>query len=144
MDNQTDERVVATRQLWAARGFVILYFALNVDLIVRFLVLKQDPKQWMDIGLIWMATTLYVSLGMSRSGVNLSPKTMPKTNIMMVTIIGLEIPALLWLMGMVHSWTQFLLYGAMAACSAFAMQVFQRRLHRRWERKTLGQEAGEE
>ncbi len=144
MNNITDERVVATRQRWHARGFLLLYFALNLDIIVRVLVLKQPPRQWMDIGLIWMATTLYVSLGMSRSGVDLYSKAKPKSNLMVLIILGLEIPALLWLMGSVHSWMQFALYGLLAAGSAYAMQIVLRLLHKRWEQKTLGQGTPEE
>lgn len=139
MNNQTDERIVATRQRWAARGFWILYLALSIDLIVRTLVLKQTPSQYLDIALIWMATMVYVSFGMVRSGVNLYPKKW--SNVMLVALIALQVPVVLWLTGQVNSWLQYLVYVVITAASASVTMLVFQRIFRRWERKTLGQDS---
>ena len=69
MSNDRDERTTGTADRWKARGMAILIMALSIDLLVRTLILKQEPRQWLDIFLIWVGTSLYVCIGMSASGV---------------------------------------------------------------------------
>ena len=64
-----DERTIATQQRWAARGMWMLSIALSIDVLVRVLILKQEPGQYLDISLICMAALLYASIGMTASGV---------------------------------------------------------------------------
>ena len=143
MSNHPDERVIATRQRWAARGLVILSIALSLDLIVRALILKQEPWQYLDIGLIWMATTGYVALGMAASGVELYEGKLSK-NWLVMLIIAVEVPVVLTLMGMVHTLAAFIAEVALAAAGAFVTLIILRGIYRVWERRTLGRGSREE
>ena len=143
MSNQPDERVVATQQRWGARGMLILTMALAIDLIVRIPILKQEPRQWLDISLIWMATSLYVFIGMTASGV--APYGGKWSHgLLVVLILTVEIPVLLMLMGGVHTLTDFIANMAIAAATAFVMVIIFRGIYARWERRTLGRGPREE
>jgi len=69
MSELRDERIVATAQRWGAWGLLMLWFLLITDLMVRTLIFKQEPRQWLDIAAIWMGTATFVSIGMAASGV---------------------------------------------------------------------------
>jgi len=143
MSNDRDERVIATRQRWAARGLLLVMVALSIDLIVRILVLKQEPRQYFDIGLIWTATMLYVSIGMTASGV--APYGGKWSQAWLaILIIAVQVPVGLTLMGMVHTWADFIADIFIAAASAFVMLIILRGIYGVWERRTLGRVPREE
>ncbi|MFC1508470.1 hypothetical protein ACFL60_02160 [Candidatus Omnitrophota bacterium] len=48
----TDERTRATWDRIAAKGFMILYFLLVIDVLFRIFYLKQTPGHYMDIVVI--------------------------------------------------------------------------------------------
>ena len=125
MRTNHDERIVATHQRWAARGFGILFIALAIDLIVRTLILKQDLWQYLDIGLIWMATILYVSIGM--------------TNTVVLTLIVL---------GRIHTRAEVIATVAFGliggGAGVFWALGILRGICARWERRTLGRVPREE
>ncbi|MBN1460155.1 MAG: hypothetical protein JXA57_11510 [Armatimonadetes bacterium] len=143
MSNVHDERVVATRQRWATHGFALLFVALPADLMVRIFVLKQDPRQWLDISVIWLATILYVGIGMTASGV--APyEGKWSTSWLAIVIIAVEVPVILALMGMVPTPAAFIAYMALAAASAFLVVILSRGVYSMWERRTLGRGPREE
>ena len=143
MSNHDDERTIATRHRWAARGMVILIFALATDGLVRALILKQDPRQYLDICLIWMATTLYVAIGMTASGVapyggKWSKAWLP------ILIIAVVCPVVLTLMGMVHTLADFITDMVGAVAGALVALIILRAIYSVWERVTLGRASREE
>jgi len=143
MSTDHDERVIATRQRWAARGMAILTMALSIDLIVRILILKQEPRQWLDIFLIWMGTSLYVFIGMTASGV--APYGGKWSNAwLLILILAVEIPVVLTWMGMVPTWAAFIANMVIAGAGAFLMLMISRGIYGVWERKTLGRGSREE
>lgn len=141
-----DERVAATAQRWGAIGGAFMAVALGVDMIVRVFVLRQDFHLWWDISLIWMVNLYLVSLGQIRSGVppvGAVGKWSWKTSGLMILILALEIPAILWLMGMVRSLNGYLGMALLAGGSGLVMLMVLRGIYRRWERRTLGPESGD-
>lgn len=143
MSNHYDERIVATQQRWAARGMWIFSIALSIDLMVRLLILKQDPRQCLDISLIWMATVLYVAYGMIASGVAPYGNKW-STGLLIVLIIAVEVPVVLAFMGMVHTLADLIGIIVGAAASAFVMLIILRGIYSRWEHVTLGRGSQEE
>lgn len=142
-----DERVAATQQRWAAISGMFMSVALGIDIMVRFYVLKQDARLWGDIGLIWMVNVFLVSRGQIRSGVppvGVVGKWSWKTPGLMVAGLALLIPAVLWLMGMIHSLKAYSGCVLVAGASGFVTLMIMRRDYRRWERRNLGPEAGED
>ncbi len=138
MSEALDERIVATQQRWAARGLLMLMIALAIDLLVRILILKQEPRQHLDISLIWMATILYVSIGMTASGVEPFGGERSKTWLV-ILIIAVVVPVVLTLGGTVHTLADFITVMVSAAAGAFLMLiVIMRRIYSVWERVTLG------
>ena len=137
MSNHSDERTIATAQRWAARGLWLLSMALSIDLVVRTLILKQQPRQYLDIGLIWMATTLYVAIGMTASGVAPFGGKWSKSWLV-ILIIAVEVPVVLTLMGMVHTLADFITEIVIAATGVFVMLLILRGIYGVWERRTLG------
>lgn len=136
-----DERVAATAQRWAARGGAFMSVALGIDVIVRVLVLRQDFRQCWDICLIWMANLFFVCIGMVRNGVRpagAGGRLSWKANGWAILIIALEIPAILWLIGGISSWREYVIYTALCAVVALIMQLIMRGIYGRWERRTLG------
>ena len=138
-----DERTIATQQRWAARGMVILIFALATDVLVRVLILKQAPRQYLDIWLIWMAATLYAAIGMTASGVAPYGGKWSKAWLPLL-IIAVECPVVLALMGMVHTLADFIADMAAAAAGAVVMLIILRGIYSVWERVTLGRAPREE
>lgn len=139
-----DERINAERQRWAARGGAFLSIALGIDLIVRVFVLRQDPRFYMDTALIWLVNLFIVTIGMIRCGVpavGVAGKLSWKTSGFLVVLIGLEIPALMWLMGDIHTLPQFLFQAALAGGAAAAMLLIMRAIYGKWERRALGQDS---
>ena len=138
-----DERTIATQQRWAARGMWMLSFALTIDVMVRVLILKQEPRQYLDISLIWMATMLYAAIGMTASGVapfggKWSKAWLP------ILIIAVECPVVLALMGMIHTLADLIAIIVSAAGGAFVMLLILRGIYSVWERVTLGRGPREE
>ncbi|MDH4178998.1 MAG: hypothetical protein OEV33_00690 [Armatimonadota bacterium] len=143
MSTNHDERIVATHQRWAARGMVMMIFALNIDLLVRLLILKQEPRQWLDIGLIWMGTSLYVCIGMTASGVQLYGGKWSKHWLVILTIVATN--AVVWtLMGMGHGLADLSGVIVGAATGVFLMLMILRGIYSVWERRTLGRGPREE
>ena len=143
MSTHHDERITATAHRWGARGMAILTMALSIDLIVRLLVLKQEPRQWLDIFLIWMGTSLYVFIGMTASGV--APYGGKWSQAwLVILIIAVQVPVVLTLMGMVHTLTDFIAHMVIAAASAFVMLIILRGIYGVWERRTIGRVPREE
>ena len=144
MSTHHDERTIATAQRWAARGMWILSIALAIDLLVRALILKQEPWQYLDIWLIWMATMLYASIGMTASGVAPFGGERSKTWLQ-VLIIAAVVPVVLALMGTVHTLADFITVMVCAAAGAFLMLIIiLRGIYGVWERVTLGRGPREE
>ncbi len=143
MSTQSDERTIATHQRWAARGMAILMIALSIDLIVRSLILKQDPRQYLDSGLIWMATMLYVSIGMAASGVQLYGVKSSKHWPVILIIVAVN-AVVLTLMGGLHGQADLIGVIASAAGGVFVMLIIFRVVYGVWERKTLGRGPREE
>jgi hypothetical protein len=143
MSNDRDERTTGTADRWAARGMAILTMALSIDLIVRILVLKQEPRQWLDIFLIWMGTSLYVFIGMTASGVAPYGGKWSKAWLL-ILILAVEIPVVLTWMGMVPTWAAFIANMVIAGAGAFLMLMIFRGIYGVWERKTLGRAPREE
>lgn len=137
MNNHVDERTTGTAQRWAARGYVILSFALSIDIMVRILILKQEPQQYLDVSLIWVATMLFVSLGATASGVAPYEGKWSQAGLLIV-IISVTVPGMLTLMGTVHTAADFLTKMVLAAASAFLGLMILRVIFALWERRTLG------
>jgi len=143
VNNHSDERTRAIAQRWAAIGWLIMSFALSVDLMVRILILKQEPQQWADISLIWMATTLYACFGMTASGVEPYGGKWSKSWLA-ILIIAVECPLVLALGGMVHSLADLIFTAIGAAAGSFMMLIILRGIYGVWERRTLGRGPREE
>ena len=143
MSTDHDERIVATRQRWAARGMVIMIYALNIDLLVRMLILKQEPRQWLDIFLIWMGTSLYVCIGMTASGVQLYGGKLSKHWLVILTILAVN-AVVLTLMGGMHGLANLIGIIVSAAAGVFVMLIIMHGIYRLWERVTLGRVPREE
>ena len=143
MSEATDERIVATRRRWAARGLMLANIALVLDLLVRIFVLKQEPQQYLDIALIWMGTMFFTAIGMSASGV---PPYGGKwsSSWLAIAILAVEVPVILALMGMVPTPAAFLADMVIAALGAFVAIVLVRGIYVLWERRTLGRGPREE
>jgi len=143
MSNHLDERTIATQQRWAARGMWIFSIALSIDLMVRVLIVKQNPLQYLDISLIWMATTLYVAIGMTARGVQLYGGKWSKSWLVILIIVVVT-TVMLTLMGMVHGPADLIAGIVSCAASAFVMLLILRRIYGVWERVTLGRGSHEE
>ena len=142
MSTHRDERTIATHQRWAARGMGILSIALAIDLLVRVLLLRQEPRQYLDIWLIWMATILYVAIGVSASGVAPFAGKWVSMALGIMVAVAATNTAVLTLMGMVHTGVD--LISAIAGgiigggAGAFLLLMMLRGIYGRWERVTLG------
>jgi len=136
-----DERIAATMQRWAAAGGSFMSIALAIDILVRSFVLRQDPRLYMDIALIWLVNVFLVCIGMVRSGVpavGVTGRWSWRTAGLLVGLIALEVPALQWLTGDIHSIGQYLAQAALAGGSAVVMLLVMRALYAAWERRSLG------
>jgi hypothetical protein len=147
MSMHHDERITATQQRWAATGFWLLFIALAIDVLVRELILKQEPRQWLDISLISMAAMLYVAIGTTASGV--APyggrwwKAWP-----IIPLVAVLNTVLFWRTGIVRSPVELIssitvgIIGATAGL--FVALVIVGGIYAVWERKTLGHVPREE
>jgi len=143
MNTDHDERVIATRQHWGTCGMVILTIALAIDLIVRILILKQEPRQWLDIAAIWMGTAVFVSIGMAASGVQLYGGKWSKHWPVILTIVAVN-AVVLTLMGGGHGLADLIGVIAGAAGGVFVMLIIFRGIYGVWERVKLGHAPREE
>jgi len=147
MSKDRDERTMATADQWAARGWMVLSFALMADMLVRMLILKQHPGQWLDIAVIWMASTLYAALGMTASGVEPYEGRWRKMWPIIPGIVAVN-TVVLALLGRVHTWadiTSTITFGLIGgAVGTVVLFIILRGIHGRWERKTLGRTPREE
>lgn len=142
-----DERIAETNRLWAARSGAFLSIALGMDIIIRALVLRQDPTLYWDIALIYLVNLFAANIGRVRSGVPAAETTGKitwKFSGLMVMIIAVEVPALLWLTGQVRSWTGYFAMAALAGASATVMLLLMRALYCAWERRAVGSSGSEE
>jgi len=143
MSDHRDERITATAHLWGARGFWLLFIALPIDLLVRILLLKQEPRQYLDIALIWMAAMLYAGIGMTASGV--APYGGKRSATWLaILIIAVTNTVMLTLMGMVHGLADLIAIIVSATAGAFVMLIILRGIYSVWERVTLGRAPREE
>jgi len=142
MSTDRDERIVATRQRWRTHGFALLLIALNIDVLVRMLILKQEPRQWLDIAAIWMGTAVFVCIGTTASGVQLDGGKWSNHWPIILTIVA--IPVVLMLMGGLHGLADLIGVLAAAAAGVFTMLIIMHGIYRVWERKTLGRGSREE
>jgi len=142
MTNHGDERITATRHLWAARGWALLMLALSIDLIVRTLILSQHPGQYLDIALIWMATIVYVAIGTTASGVEMHGGRLWKMWPLIPFVVVVNIVTLAR-MGSVPTFTS-VAAGVVSATVGFSLTiVLVRGIYARWERRTLGRRSRE-
>jgi len=137
MSNDTDERIVATQQGWAARGFGFLFIALAIDLMVRTWLLKQEPRQYLDIWLIWMATILYVAIGMTASGVETCGGKWWKMWPIIPLVVVVNTVTLARI-GMVQTLTDVVASVVSATAGLLLSIVILRSIYTLWERATLG------
>ena len=148
MSTHHDERIVATHQRWAARGFGLLFIALAIDLMVRTWLLKQEPRQWLDIGLIWLGTILYVTVGVSASGVALFGRKWVSMALLIMVLVAVANTVVLMLQGMVHTWADLIViitFGLIGGgAGVFLALRSLRGIYARWERRTLGRAPREE
>ena len=143
MSSHSDERTIATAQRWAARGLGMLSIALAIDLMVRTLILKQEPRQYLDIGLIWMATTLYVAIGMTASGVEpFEGKWWKMWPIIPVVVVVNTVT--LARIGMVQTLTDVVSSVVSTTAGLSVLIVVLRGVHTSWERATIGRVPPEE
>jgi hypothetical protein len=141
--SDSDERTIATQQRWAARGMWMLSFALSIDVLVRILILKQEPRQYLDIFLIWMVTMLCAAIGMTASGV--APYGGKwSAALAAILVIAVVCPAVLVLMGMVRTPGDFIADMVGAVVGAFVALIILRAIYSLWERVTLGRLPREE
>jgi len=108
-----------------------------MDLIVRSLVLRQDPRQYLDIGLIWLATMLYTAIGMTASGV--APfggkwwKMWP-----IIPLVVVVNTVTLARTGMLQTLTAVVLSAVSATVGLSVIIVILRGIYGVWERRALG------
>ena len=143
MSNSPDERTTATAQRWGAFGMFVLSLALSIDMLVRILILKQEPRQWMDIALIWLATNLIAGIGMTASGVEPYGGKWSKSWLVLLIIVVTN-SVVIMLMGMVHSVAELVTDVVTCAAGVFVSFLIFRGIYRRWERVTLGRRSREE
>jgi len=142
MSTNHDERIVATRQRWATHGFAIFFIALSIDLMVRSLILKQDPRQYLDISLIWIATMLYVVIGTTASGVEMHGGRLWKMWPLIPFVVVVNIVTLAR-MGSVPTFTSVAAGVVSATVGFLLIIVIVRAIYARWERRTLGRRSRE-
>jgi VanZ family protein len=129
-----DERIRETKNRIASRAFGIWYYLLLVNLFYRQFYLRQAPKEYWDIALIFFAGTLYVSIaGFAKGAVYESSLarywkwTVPT---ILVTILVLN-----FFQGRLNTIEDFLVTLISALIGvAFIGLVFYF-LYRRWEKK---------
>jgi predicted neutral ceramidase superfamily lipid hydrolase len=143
MSVETDERIIAVRQRWAARGMVILSAALSLDLMIRVLLLKQEPNQYMDIFLIWAVAVVYVTIGTTASGVEpLEGKTSRLWLLLLIIVIVNAI--MMALMGQIRTVADLVPMVIGSFAGFFLMYLILRSVYRMWERRTLRNETQED
>jgi len=147
MSNDRDERTTATADRWLARGLVMMSFALLIDCLVRQLILKQHPWQWLDIFLIWMATMAYGAIGMTASGVAPYEGKLWKMWPIIPSVV-VAVTVTLALMGVIRMWTDLILTVTLGiivtVVDAVVVFIILRGIYSKWERRTLGPRSREE
>ena len=136
-----DERTVAVARLWAARGWLLLATALAIDVVVRATVLRQDPRQFLDIALIWLGTSLVAGFGMTGSGVAPYGGRWSQAGLA-IALIAVVSTLVVALLGMVRSWTDAVSVLLAGAAGAFVLLVVLRGIYGLWRRRTLGRDEG--
>lgn len=136
MSTDNDERTVAVQQRWAAYGMWMLSIALAIDMMVRVLILKQQPRQYLDISLIWFAAILYTAIGTTASGVEPFEGKWSKAWLV-ILIIVVEVEVILALKGKVHTLADLMTGVINSAAGAFMMLLILRGIFSMWERRTL-------
>lgn len=129
-----DERIRETKNRIASRAFGIWYYLLLVNLLYRQFYLRQAPKEYWDIALIFFVGTLYVSIsGFAKGAVYES--SLARYWKWTVPIILTTILALNFLQGRLNTIADFLVTLLSALIGvAFIGLVFYF-LYRRWEKK---------
>ena len=142
MSNQLDERTISVRQRWGARGMLIMSIALAIDVLVRILILNQEPHQYLDISLIWMAAILYVAIGTTASGVE--PFGIKSQYWLMILIVVVVNVVVLMLMGMVASLAELIAVVVSSFIGVVLAIIILRGVYALWERRALGRGPREE
>jgi hypothetical protein len=128
-----DERIQATRNRFAARGFFIWFFLMLISLEYRRLILKQHPRDFWDIFAIWFIGTLFVFIAYANKGVFDHDFKKIWLTIGIVNLIVLF--TLFFIMGQIHSVVDvgvYLISYLPAMGLVIAIAYF---LNRRWKRK---------
>lgn len=128
-----DERISQTKSRIASRAFGIWYILLLAALLYRQFYLRQAPKEYWDIALIFFIGTFYVSIaGFAQGAVyehSLTRYWKWSAPVILITIIALN-----YFQGKINSIANFLeiLISALIGL-AFIGLVFYL-LYRRWEK----------
>lgn len=121
---------------------LILSTALVIDVLVRLLVLKQEPHQYLDVWLIWAATTLYVIIGTTASGVEpFGARSRSWVAIAAGAVVANT--AVAALMGTLASLADLITWIAGSLAGVFLALVIMRGVYGAWERRTLGRASRE-
>jgi hypothetical protein len=143
MNSHLDERTTAVAQRWASRGMLVFSAALAIDVLVRILILKQLPQQWWDISLIWMATIMYVSIGVTASGLEPYGGKWSNAWLLMLVIVVVNTTVFV-LMGKMRSVIDCVAFVTASAASVAMTILILRGIYRLWERRALGRAPREE
>jgi hypothetical protein len=121
---------------------VIVSIALAIDVIVRSLVLNQEPHQYVDISLIWMATVLYVVIGTTAGGVE--PLGTRSRAWLIVLVVALSNVAVSMLRDKAAPLLDLAGTAVGSLAGALLAIIILRSIYGAWERRTLGREPREE
>jgi hypothetical protein len=64
----SDERIQTTINRFAAIGFFILYALMSISLCYRVLILKQHPREFWDIFVIWVIGMFFLFIAYANKG----------------------------------------------------------------------------
>jgi len=127
-----DERIQATVNRFAARGFFIWQLLLAASLLYRSLILKQDFREHWDIFVIFCFGIIFVSVACANKGV-LDHGFKWRVSICIGAFIGIFTAQ--FIVGRMHSVTDVggLLISFLLGIGLFF--IIARFLYRRWKRK---------
>lgn len=67
-NEERDERIMQGRNRIGALAYFIVYWLLIIDILVRQFYLKQHISEYVDIFIIFLASALFVNLGVMAKG----------------------------------------------------------------------------
>ncbi len=133
-----DERIQTTVNRFAARGFCIWWVLLIVALDYRLWILKQHPREFWDVLVIFFIGALYVSIASANKGaLSLFDHRLKSRSLIIGIVAGAMIGSFisLFIAGQMHSVVDvgvFLIGFLPGIGLAIAILYF---LNRRWKRK---------